>query len=249
MRKILYVLMAAVMPVCAFCNGPADELGYSLRFGYSVGGTAPVNMPSSIRSLSEYKLRPNFSLGIDVHKRLHGKFGVMAGMRVENKGMEIDARVKDYHMEIIRGGESLAGNFTGHNVTTVRQLMVTVPVMATFALSGKVRLKLGPYASALLSREFSGSAYGGYLRVGNPTGPKVEVGDTPGTRGTYDFSDDMRRMQYGLMAGADISVYKRWGAYADISWGLTGVHRGSFSTIEQTLYPIYGTIGVIYKLR
>lgn len=249
MKKILFALIAAAMPFCTSGSNLTDGLDYTLRFGYSVGGTAPVNMPASIRSLSEYKLRPNFSLGIDVHTNLCGKFGIMAGLRAENKGMEIDARVKDYHMEIVRGGESLAGNFTGHNVTTVRQLMLTVPVMATYAVSNKVQVKFGPYVSALLSREFSGYAYGGYLRVGNPTGPKVEIGDTPGTRGTYDFSNDMRRMQYGLMAGADINVHKRWGAYADISWGLTGVHRGNFNTIEQTLYPIYGTIGVIYKLR
>lgn len=89
----------------------------------------------------------------------------------------------------------------------------------------------------------------GYLRVDNPTGPKVELGNTPGTRGTYDFTDDMRHMQYGLMAGADINIGKKWGSYADISWGLTGIHHSGFNTIEQTLYPIYGTIGITYKLK
>ena len=249
MNKILSAFVALMMPVCAFCGIFSDGMTYDLRSGYAVGGTAPVNMPSSIRSLSRYSLRPNFSLGFDAHKSISGKFGVMAGLRVENKGMEIDARVKNYHMEIVRGGESLEGNFTGHNVTKVRQLMLTLPVMGTYRLGSRLMIKFGPYVSMLLSKDFSGYASDGYLRVGNPTGPKVEIGDTPGTRGTYDFKDEMRRMQYGLVAGADITICRRWGAYADISWGLTGVHNSGFKTIEQTLYPIYGTIGVVYKLK
>ena len=127
--------------------------------------------------------------------------------------------------------------------------MLTLPVMGTYRLGSRLMIKFGPYVSMLLSKDFSGYASDGYLRVGNPTGPKVEIGDTPGTRGTYDFKDEMRRMQYGLVAGADITIFKRWGAYADISWGLTGVHNSGFKTIEQTLYPIYGTIGVVYKLK
>jgi hypothetical protein len=35
----------------------------------------------------------------------------------------------------------------------------------------------------------------------------------------------------------------------DLSWGLTGIHKSDFKTVEQTLYPIYGTIAVTYKLR
>lgn len=249
MKKILLAIAVIIIPVCVFCDEKADDIDYSVRLGYGIGGTAPVNMPSSIRSLSKYKLCPNFSLGFDAHKNITGKLGVMAGLRLENKGMDIDARVKNYHMEIVRGGESLKGYFTGHNVTEAREFMVTVPVMATFMLSDRLMFKFGPYASLLLSSKFSGYACNGYLRVDNPTGPKVELGNTSGTRGTYDFTDDMRHMQYGLMAGADINISKKWGAYADISWGLTDIHHSGFNTIEQTLYPIYGTIGITYKLK
>ena len=115
MNKILSAFVALMMPVCAFCGIFSDGMTYDLRFGYAVGGTAPVNMPSSIRSLSRYSLRPNFSLGFDAHKSISGKFGVMAGLRVENKGMEIDARVKNYHMEIVRGGESLEARQQAHD--------------------------------------------------------------------------------------------------------------------------------------
>lgn len=127
--------------------------------------------------------------------------------------------------------------------------MLTVPLLATYSLSDNVRLKLGPYASYVRSHKFTGYAYDGYLRVGNPTGTKVELGSEEGSRGTYDFSDSMRNIQAGVVIGADWFFYKQWGAFADLSWGLTGVFHGSFNTIEQTLYPIYGTIGISYKIK
>jgi hypothetical protein len=59
----------------------------------------------------------------------------------------------------------------------------------------------------------------------------------------------MRHFQFGIDAGIDWQIYKRWGAYADLQWGVSGVHKSSFKTIEQTLYPIFGTVGIIFKLN
>ena len=87
------------------------------------------------------------------------------------------------------------------------------------------------------------------MRVGNPTGAKVELGSEDGNRGTYDFSDDMRNLQFGVMLGTEWYFHKRWGVFADLSWGVTGIFKDDFNTIEQTLYPIYGTIGVSYRIK
>lgn len=53
----------------------------------------------------------------------------------------------------------------------------------------------------------------------------------------------------GIDVGADWYITKRWGAKAGLSWGLTGIFHSGFDTIEQTMYPIYGTIGVVYQLK
>ena len=66
---------------------------------------------------------------------------------------------------------------------------------------------------------------------------------------SYDFSDEMRRMQFGIGIGADWQVYRRLGVSADLNWGLTGIFPGDFKTVEQSLYPIYGTIGIFYRLK
>lgn len=220
------------------------ELDYSFRIGYSIGGTVPVGMPASIRELNRYTLTNNLQLGADARHMWTSRWGSSVGIRFENKGMSEDARVKDYRMEIVRGGETLAGRFTGDVKTDVAQWMFTLPLRMSY-VTGKFCLEAGPYVSYLLSASFEGYAHDGYLRVDNPTGPKVLVGGDERTKGRYDFSSDMRHWQWGVGIGAEWSVWKKTGIYADVSWGLSGIHHSRFKTIEQTLYPIYGTLGVV----
>jgi hypothetical protein len=51
----------------------------------------------------------------------------------------------------------------------------------------------------------------------------------------------------GVAVGIDWAFHRRLGLSADLSWGLTGIHHGDFKTVEQTLFPIYGTIGLFYR--
>ncbi len=246
-------LIAAILAAFA-CAQPSraigifDNLRYQVRLGYNIGGTMPLGMPASIRGLNSYNPNANFSVALDAYKPLAGRWGLMAGFHFQKKAMSTDARVKNYSMEIRKGGEVLSGRFTGNVVTDAEQWLVTLPLQAT-ADFRNVRLKFGPYFSYALSNNFSGYAYDGYLRVDDPTGQKVELGHEEGERGDYDFSSDMRHWQFGFDLGADWYFSRRFGAYADVQWGLTGVFRKNFKTIEQTMYPIYATVGVTYKLK
>lgn len=248
-RKIIIILLSAFCTMGAKAEGLFDDITYYGRLGYSIGGTMPLGMPASIRSLNKYSLKSNAMLAIDAYKPMGSKWGLMVGFHLENKGMKTDAQVKNYSMEMRQGGETLSGRFTGNVVTNAEQCLLTIPVQATLDLSDKVRLRLGPYISNLLSHKFEGYAYDGYLRVGNPTGEKVEMGNDEASRGDYDFDDDMRKWQFGAMVGADWYFSRRLGAYVDLSWGVTGVFKSDFKTIEQTMYPIFGTIGITYKLN
>ena len=237
-------------------NKYLHDYRYCVHIGYNIGGTAPVGLPASIRTLHSYTLQPNFVLGVDALHSISGKWGFLGGLHFENKAMRTDAGVKGYHMKIVRGGEELEGVFTGDVVTKVDMSLITVPLQITYDLNPQVRLKLGPYVSYVSASKFEGWAYDGYLRrqeegheKGDPTGQKVMLGHNEGERGDYDFSDDMRTWQFGIDFGADWYITKRWGLKADLSWGLTGIFQKDFDTIEQTMYPIYGTIGVIYQLK
>lgn len=250
-RYILFSLLA----LCLFGQAQAQKLlennSYYIRLGYNVGGTAPVGMPATIRSLSRYTLQPNLLIGADVHKHFGGgKWGLMLGIHLEQKDMEVDAKVKNYHMAMRIGNEApVRGVFTGQVVSEAGLGMVTIPVLATYDITPKVRIKAGPYVSYAYQTEFSGYAYDGYIREKDPTGTKVMVGIGDAANGTYDFSDSMRNLFFGIDVGADWYFSRRWGASIDLSWGLNGIFKSNFDVIDDTLYPIYANVGVTYKIK
>ena len=243
MKKILFI---AVM-MLPFIPCHADSLDVKLRLGYNVGGTMPLGLPASIRSIDAFNLTPSLMVGADVSMPLDDRWGLSAGLRLENKGMDAEITVKSYRMEMKKGSSEISGLFTGHVKQEVSQWMLTVPLQVTCRLDGKLTLKAGPYVSLLLSKDFSGIAFDGYIRQGNPTGPRIDIGSTEADRATYDFSDDMRTLQWGVGIGLDWQLSRRLGLSADLDWGLSGLFQSSFTTVEQTLYPIYGTLGVFYQ--
>ena len=204
-------------------------------------------LPVEIRSIDGYNPTLAISIGGEVTKwfAVQNKLGVIVGLRLENKAMTTEATVKNYNMEILgQGGERISGVWTGGVKTQVHTSGLTIPLMATYKLSNRWNIKAGPYFSYLLSREFSGHVYEGYLREGDPVGPKVEF--TDGKIATYDFSDDLRHFQWGLQIGAGWRAFKHLNIYADLTWGLNDIFRNDFQTITFAMYPIYLNIGFGY---
>ena len=189
-------------------------LEYEIKAGFSIGGTAPFPLPVEIRSIDGYNPTLAISIGGEVTKwfAVQNKLGVIVGLRLENKAMTTNATVKNYGMEILgQGGERISGVWTGGVKTKVHTAGLTIPLMATYKLNNRWNIKAGPYFSYILSREFSGHVYDGYLREDNPTGPKVEFTDNKVA--TYDFSNDLRHFQWGLQAGAGWRAFKHLNIY------------------------------------
>lgn len=224
-----------------------SRFSYLVRAGYSIGGTAPLGIPDTIRSIDAYRLTPSFSVGGDLRISLYKNWGIMTGLRIENKAMKADITTKSYRMEMVKGDSKIEGLFTGHVSQEVTEWMVTVPLEATYTIKQKIVVRGGPYFSLLFYKDFSGIASDGYLRQGSPVGPKINIGDKEGEWATYDFSDEMRIFQMGLALGIDGELTPHFGISADLNWGLTGIFKSDFKTVEQTLYPIYGTVSVFYK--
>ena len=251
--KILTAVVIAAL-LGLFPTVHAEGVEWGLRAGCNIGGTTPLGLPASIRSIDAFRLSASPMLGGDItlplslhseHPTCH--LQLTAGLRFENKGMDAEITVKSYSMEIRKGNSQLSGLFTGHVKQQVNQWMLTLPLTLHLQLS-TFDFKIGPYLSLMLSKDFSGIAFDGYLRQGNPTGPKVEIGNKEGEWATYDFSDDMRGLQWGLSLGVDWHLHPRFGLSADLSWGMSGIFHSDFKTVEQTLYPIYGTVGLFYNL-
>ena len=250
-KNIAYIILIAAswFVGCPAEAGSLSSLQLKARAGYSIGGTTPIPLPETIRSIDSYSLTPSFMVGLDAMLPLTQQWGIMTGLRLENKGMKATVTTKAYFMEVVKGDQKMSGLFTGRVEQEVKQWMLTVPVQATFTLSHRVMLKGGPYVSFLLSKGFSGIASDGYLRKDSPTGPKILMGNREGEWATYDFDNDMRGVQFGVGIGVDWRGYKCLGVSADLNWGLTGIFPSNFKTVEQTLYPVYGTIGVFYRLK
>ena len=222
-------------------------LEYRIKAGFNIGGTSPLPLPAEIRELKSY--RPGMQIAIEgnVIKWLdeQKKWGALLGIRLESKGMRTDARVKNYYMvmDASEGDQTghMEGNWTGYVKTTVKNSYATIPIQVIHKLSPRWDIKFGPYISILTDGDFSGSAYDGYLREGNPTGTKVNV-----TEATYDFSSDLRKFQWGVDVGGEWRAYRHLSVYADLTWGLNGIFPKDFKSITFKMYNIYLNFGFGY---
>ena len=220
---------------------------YELKAGFNIGGTLPLPFPEEIRNIKSYNPTLSITIEGNMTKWLgeQKRWGVVTGLRLENKGMETKATVKNYSMEIIgSGGEKLKGNWTGGVQTKVENSYFSIPVVALYQLNNRVSFSAGPFVSFATNRNFSGYVYDGYLREINPTGTKVEFsGDN---RASYDFSDNLRKFQWGAQIGTEWKAFKHLIVYADLTWGLNDIFKKDFDTIAFAMYPIYLNIGFGY---
>lgn len=250
MKKNIIITIGLACLCAAFCTSKASAqdktFQFMVRAGYSYGGTAPLGIPATIRSIDAFRPTTSITAGFDL-KWSPGRWGVLVGARYENKGMDAEVTTKGYRMEVTKGDSKIEGLFTGHVEQDVEMRMITVPVMFTCRLGRIATLKLGPYFSFLLNKDFSGIASDGYLRETDPTGPRVNMGSKEGEWATYDFSDEMKDRQMGVALGFDWRLTRHIGLSTDVSWGLTGIFDDDFKTVEQTLYPIYGTAGLYFS--
>ena len=219
--------------------------GWHVRVGagVSIGGSAPPPIPAEIRKIDSYNPTLCIQLEGDAHKKFGKHWGMMVGVRFENKGMETDATMKNYHMEAVNvdGSGKIIGAFTGKVNTEVDLNYLTFPILATYSFNDRWQIAAGPYLSWMMKGEFTGKASDGYIRDQNPTGTKTEV-----TMATYDFSHNLRRFQWGLQVGGEFKAYKHLSVTANVQWGLNGIFPSDFQSVTFDLFPIYGTIGFNY---
>lgn len=220
---------------------------YEIKAGFNIGGTSPLPLPSEIRKINSYRPDLALSLGTNITKWLNKNhtIGFTFGVMVETKAMKTDATVKNYGMAIIQEGEVMQGMWTGKVKTKFRTSYLTFPIMAAFKVSPRWKVKTGPFFSVAIERGFSGHVYEGYLREGDPTGSKVEF--TGDSKAYYDFSNNLRKFQWGILVGGEWRAFKHLSVYADLNWGLNNIFQRDFDTINFNMYPIYLNMGFAYN--
>lgn len=221
---------------------------YKIKAGFNIGGTSPIPLPQEIREINSFKPSMAISIEGDATKWVGETrtWGFTLGLRLENKGMTTDATVKNYGMKIINAnGGTLEGIWTGNVKTKVKNSYLTVPVLVNYQLSKRWQLSAGPYVSYLLEGDFSGHVYEGHLRTPDQTGSRIDFSGE--SIATYDFSDNLRKFQWGLQAGAEWKAYKHLTVYSHLSWGMNDIFKKDFDTVKFAMYPIFLNIGFGYN--
>jgi len=246
--SILLLSLLAILPM--FGQDYAYKYGifeHKIVAGFNLGATTPVPLPEEVRAIKGWWPQFTPQLGYNILYRIdESQWGIGSGIVLNFKGMGIKDKVKYMHTRVVieeGSGQELEGYFVGKNETTVKMAYITIPLYASFDLNENWSFRAGGYASYLFSSQFNGSVSDGYLRVGTPTGEKVEI-----TKATFNFDNEMRSFDFGLTIGAERRINNKFGVFTNLDWGLRPVFPSSFGVMEFDMYNIYLTLGLTYRL-
>lgn len=245
MKRYHTIILLLMLTMTTWAQETDKLWQYNVRIGVNIGGNSPIPLPEEIREIKSYS--PTFAPSIEAQltRRLSSHWGIQTGIKLEKKGMETKARVKNYRTEIIENNNKLKGYWTGNVHTEANGLYLSMPILGRYKVNNRFNVKAGIFFSYLIDGDFNGYVNNGYLRKDTPIGDKVVFDDD--TRGTYDFSDEMRDFIWGIQAGVDFFITDRINLLADLTWGISDTMKEGFNTISFDMYPIYLNIGAGYS--
>jgi len=246
--KILILLLLAYSTAYASDNNNKnDKLTHQIIAGFNIGGTTPIPLPREIRSLNGWWPQFTPQLGYNIIYTPAEKWGFGSGILLDYKGMGARDRVKYMHtrVRLEDGGRELEGYFVGKNETRVKIAYVTIPFYAVYNINKIWNIRVGGYASYAFSSSFKGKVWDGYLRVGDPTGEKIELYEK---EATFDFGDDIRSFDFGLTLGTEMKINERFGVFGNLNWGLQPIFKKNSRPMDFDMYNIYFAFGLTYKL-
>lgn len=245
-RLHLVLLLLTIALETTAQNG--KKVSFSVRAGLSVGAAAPAGIPTSIRKIDSYN--PGFQPAVEaaLGYRFSPRFGFATALRFEQKGMTTDARVKAYYTtfneEGSNGTESVTGYFTGRVKTRVKNSYLTLPLHLTYHNNSSFTFKAGGFVSLLLNNRFSGSARDGYIRHQTPVGEREDI-----DAASYDFSENVRRINAGVEIGSDYRLSSSFFASANLNYALTPLMEPGFRSIDFGMHNIYLNLGIGYRFH
>ncbi len=224
-----------------------ENMDYEVNAQFGIGGSMPLGFPREIRKIESFNPGLHLGLGVQATKWLcdDQDWGVRLGARVQSRGMETEARVKNYLTEVVQGDGVISGNFTGLVNTEVKNTYVVIPLSVVKPISSRVNLYGGLNVAFLIDKGFTGYVSDGYLRLNNPLGEKLTF--TGEGRGPYDFSDDIRSFQWGAQLGAEWALQRRFSLFANVDYDFNNVFKKDFTAISFSMHNIYLNIGFGYK--
>lgn len=248
MKKRYLIITGCLLFLYTNClaQQSANSWSFSVRAGFSIGATTPIGIPATVRKIESYNpgLMLSFEPGAQYH--LKNRFGLAAAVRVEQKGMTTQSRVKGYYTTFNEGNkggsQSVTGYFTGSVITRVKNTYLTVPVYGTYSFNSPLSIKVGGFVSWLLDKNLTGKAQNGYIRDQTPVGAKEEI-----NAASYNFSDEVRTFNAGAEIGADYQLTQHLFASGIFNFAVTPLMEKEFQSINFDLHNLYLNLGVGYR--
>ncbi len=219
---------------------------FDAKAGFNFGGTSPLPLPAEIREIKSFNPGMQLTLALNATRWFTPKWGLGAGIKFENKGMETEARVKNYYMEVVDGDAKMSGNWTGLDYTNCQQQFFTVPIVSRWRVGSRLDFNAGLQFGLQIKGDFSGYVSEGYLREGDPTGNKIVFAGN--STATYSFGEHLNKFMFGLQGGLNYRIWRGFGVFGDLSWGLRDAFEKDFDTVAFAMYPIYFNMGISYAL-
>lgn len=242
-KPITLVLLILLLNSSVFAQDKkASKFDHSLHIGYNIGGLAPLSFPNTIRKINSYSPGPSPSFGYELNYKFNPRWAIGIGIRADWKSMTVKDSVQYFHTLVAMDDAVIEGDFSGTNATNVRNMYFVMPIQAKFYTKNNWRLKMGGYLAHLMRPSFYGYVADGYLRKGNSLGEKIII-----DHAIFNFNDNQRSFDFGMMAGAEKNIYNKISLRADLQWGLQPVFPNSFNGISFNMYNIFGTIGIGYE--
>ncbi len=243
--RTLFIAIALVLvyPVQAQNK---NDIEYNVGLGFNIGGTMPIGMPAEVREIGSYMPTANIQIGGYATKMFNDRWGARVGIRLEQKGHNVEIDVKNYRMMLnIGAGDELglkSGFFNGTIKNKNQFTYLTIPVGAVYRLNSKWDFRVGAYMSYAIDKSFEGNVLKGHIRE-TPLTPIIGI-----SQADYDYTDDLRRFDAGAELGASLRVWRDLAVNADLSWGFIKTLSPSTRKIDMDNYNIYLNIGVSYRL-
>lgn len=219
------------------------------KVGVNVGATSPFRLPEGARIQSFAPIFApiiSFSRGIDFNKWV----GLSIGAQFEYKGMTTRAHVHDYYTEVTKELEGsvarFRGTFTGSITTQVTISYATLPVLFCFHFSPRYTLKLGGYASYVLSHSFTGSVENGYVWT-QPASSEESSDKIMLEHEEYSFSKNMRKWDTGIDLRGEHRITERSFIEFGATLGMLSIFEKGFTGISYSMQNIYINLGVGYN--
>jgi len=225
-----------------------NNINYQVKGQISIGGASPIGIPAQIRKIEKFQPKNILGIEVNVTKWLNNnkEFGIRTGLKFEGKGMETQARVKNYYTQIEdETGAQTKGYFTGHVVTEMKNTYLTIPILFVWNATDKWNFYGGFYISKLIDKSFKGHIYDGIFREGSPIGEPTTFEET--AIGLYDFSNDLSPILWGNQLGAEYKLNQNFILSFDLTMANRQVFKRDFESISFKMYNIFGSLGIGYQ--